>query len=117
MVVGASGMRVAVGCVAGISVDALAVECSVNVSSTCCRNRCCSCGLAYLQHGSITCPDGAWCNSKVCVPSGSCDANLRGPGPVKCSCMLRKSIIAPILVSVLSPSSAGSCELLIVGAV
>ena len=40
-----------------------------------------------------------------------------GPGPVKWICMLRKSISAPTLISELSPSSAGSEELLIVGVV
>ena len=79
----------------------LDVACSVSVSA-CCRNLRCSCGVAYLQQGSITCPEGAWCKSKVCVPSGKCDVKLSGPDPVKWICMLRKSISAPTLISELS---------------
>ena len=32
----------------------------VKVSACCWRSRCCSCGVAYLQQGSITWPEGAW---------------------------------------------------------
>ena len=94
----------------------LEVACSVSDPSSCvCRF--CSCAVAYLQHGSITCPEGAWCSSNVCVPSGRCEMYSSGSGPVKCICMFRKSIIDPSSISEFTPSNAGSVELLILGVV
>ena len=50
------GVGADTGCVV-LEVD---VEWRVRVSVCCVRSRCCSCGVAYLQHGSITWPEGAW---------------------------------------------------------
>ena len=55
-------MSCASGVVASVAVGSVLLDevvCRVRDSVCCERSRCCSCGVAYLQHGSITCPEGA----------------------------------------------------------